>query len=499
MSKTHVQNKLIKGTSIILLLTLATSPISYVIRMIFSRVLSIQMFGLFYSVLGLFWILITFNDLGFGYSVEYFVPKFLRKKDFASIWKLYKYDQFVEVGTSILLSSILFLNADWLALHYFKVPIAAQILKIFCLYFISNSFVSSLQRLFIGLQKEIFYGSVEFVRSLFCLTLCFICVLLKVSNITNFSYIWASSFLLVGVVYNFLMGKYIPELKSKLSWDYPFFKKMAVIALPTLITSSTYLLITNSDTLFLTLFRSVSEVGIYNIIFPIVSIPIIFSTPLNRYLMPLISHQCEEEIDQVKLLLESLLKIVPFVGLYFGVFIATYPTASVTILFGSQWKGLVEGPLMLMSVIYLLSLMSTLFFTFLSGLGLIKEKLRISIFVAVTDVILGSLFCYLLGIYGIILANAILFGSTTLLSWMAIRKRLKVNLPLLYYLKYIFLFGGFWFVNRAVHFSPQNLVQFLLCGIFYTVLVFGFGMWQKVIDQSLLNDISTHIKRVSRL
>ena len=123
--------RVFKGSSTILLFNFLASPIGYLIRILYSRTLSIEMFGLFYAVLAFFGMFIAFNDLGFGYSATYLIPKALRKKNYKRIWKLYKYNQLVELGTSVIISILIVIFSNWLTNNYFKIPEAQNIIYIF--------------------------------------------------------------------------------------------------------------------------------------------------------------------------------------------------------------------------------------------------------------------------------------------------------------------------------------------------------------------------------
>jgi len=86
---THpLTQRVLRGGMIVLFFSFLASPLGYAFRLLLSRTLSIEMYGLFYAVLALFATLITYNDLGFGLSAAYFIPKFLAKGDKQSVWNI---------------------------------------------------------------------------------------------------------------------------------------------------------------------------------------------------------------------------------------------------------------------------------------------------------------------------------------------------------------------------------------------------------------------------
>ena len=99
---------LVRGGIFVIFFSFLAAPIGYLTRMLYSRSLSIEMFGLFYSTIAFFTLLGSFNDLGFGYSLSYLVPKFIKKNQNQKVWNVFKYDQIIEISTSIFFSIILF-------------------------------------------------------------------------------------------------------------------------------------------------------------------------------------------------------------------------------------------------------------------------------------------------------------------------------------------------------------------------------------------------------
>ena len=141
--KSEFQNSLthhmVKSGTTVIFFTLLAAPIGYLIRMINSRALSIEEFGLFYSLIAIFGIINNFNDLGFGYSLSYLVPKFIKNKETNKAWLAFKYVQIIELGSSLIISTILFLLAGFLSKYYFKFDFNTEIFLCWSSYCYSNS------------------------------------------------------------------------------------------------------------------------------------------------------------------------------------------------------------------------------------------------------------------------------------------------------------------------------------------------------------------------
>jgi len=464
-----------------MLFTFAAAPLGYLIRMILSRSLSIEMYGLYFAVIGFFSFFITYNDLGFGYSLSYFFPKFFRKKDYRTCWNLYTYDQFIELITSLVFSGILFLSASWITSHYFKVPEAEYLIKIFCVYFIANSVVSALNKLYNGMQKELYYASMELVRFIFLATVASIYYLNHVHDVSAFAWGLVSSYIFVAFLYRLLLQKNFAFLvRQPFSWNPTLLQTMAKYALPTIMTTSVYTLITFSDTFFLTLFKGVKEVGIYNVMIPIVGVFAIFLSPINTFLFPFISHHADSDKKTVNTLLSHTLRIIPFICFYFAVFIILFPNPIIAILFGSKWSSTSAVALSILAVGYSLSTLGSFMGTYIIGLGKVKERLRISIIIAVCNTICSLILVPLFGIIGVAISFLMTSLLSVILQGVTLTSDLTIRYPIIFYLK-IILFGSILFIFcRATNLYPNNWYQLILYGGMYTIIMGIFGLWINV-------------------
>ena len=200
-SSNNLLERVIKGSSIVLLLTFLVTPLGYLIRTFYSRTLSIEDYGLFFAVNTFFNLIAIYTDLGFGYTVSYLIPKHLKSGDHGSVWNIFRYYQMIQILTTILVSAILFLSAKYLAVNFFKMESAVNLIYISCIYLLAVSFFNTLVQLFIGLQKEKYYASMNLVRLFFTLSFSIIFFLFDLPNIIFYSIAWVIGYSLAAVIY----------------------------------------------------------------------------------------------------------------------------------------------------------------------------------------------------------------------------------------------------------------------------------------------------------
>lgn len=486
-TKQSLKEKIVKGSIVALVLSFLGSFFAYLTRVLYSRTLSIDDYGLFYAVLSIFLMFTTYMDLGFGYSSVYLLPKYLKIKNFAKAWNIFIYGQATSFIMSLLISIILIISAPLLAQQYFKVPGSEVLVYIFCIFLISFSIINGMIQIYSGLQKEKYYASITLFRWLFTFIFSLLFLLSGFSDIVFFAIAWSAGHLVTGLIFIFLLYLRHSFLTvNKISWEKDTFKQMFSLAVPSITETFISSIFLMTVIFFLTLFRGVADVGIYNIILPLASIPIVLLNPLNTLLLPLVSHLCEGEKDKLKYLTEKILNIIPFVGGYFSLFIIMFPSASVGLIFGDKWLGKVEASLSLLSLGTISFLMIGILGVIVLGIGKVKERLKIAALIAIAGVPLNALFIWYFGVMGAVITTTIISLALNMLFISLIKKDLKVRVPYFFYIK-IGLFGaGLFLIVRALKLSPDGWFQFISYGLIYTLIYSVFGYLLKIYDKQLL-------------
>ena len=390
----------------------------------------------------------------------------------------------------MLFSIVLFFSAKWLALVYFKNPMAEYLIYIFCVYFITNSFISSIQKLFLGLQKEHIYSSIQTSSLFSILVFSLFFWFFDVPRVLYYALAWSGAYLITSLAYTYILYKKHASVVLKTTWDKGLCKKMFAYALPTLFTTSIYTFIISTDIFFLTLFKTVREVGVYSVVMPIAAISGIFLYPINSFFFPLVSHLEEKGgMAQMLYLMQSILKIVPLVTAYFGIFVFLFPKETIGLLFGKQWTELGTIPLMIAIVVSFFSSLSSYFTTIAAGIGLVKKRLHIALFLAIINIVLSSILIYTYGVVGAVVAAVLIQCCSVLLLGKVISHIIAFRYPIVFYGE-LALFAVLLFtLTRVFNLQPYNFYQYILFGGVYTGIMFGFILVSKPFNQKIFNTI----------
>lgn len=482
-----ISPKIIKGSFVVIFMAFLGSVFAYLVRVLLSHTLTVESYGLFYAIFGLFTIVTAYIDLGFGYSIIYLFPKYIKLNNYAKAWNIFAYGQLITLGVSVVLSIIFIFFASFLSENYFKVPGSEIIIYIFCAYLISFTVIYSLTQAFGGMQKVRYYSSIAFVR--WFLTVIFILLFLSsgFSNIVYYAVAFSAAHILTALIYLLLLFQNHKFLCSnKISWEVATFKEMLAFSLPALAETVVYSLVLLGDNFFLMLFRGVREVGIYNIIYPLASIPIILINPLTTLILPLVSRMMEGEKENLKNLLEKILQVVPFAGLYFSLFIAAFPSSTVSLIFGQKWLGLVELPLILLSIGTIAILMSVILGAITLGTGEVKKKLRVTLYASVVNLVLNAFFIWYYGVVGAVITTSLFALILCYLFIKIIKDTIEIRMPYMFYLKLIIFSVVFYVVVKQINIHIQGWVEFIFFGLFYTFIYAFFGYILRLYDKQLL-------------
>lgn len=482
-----LQEKIIKGSLLTLLLSLLGSFFAYLIRIFYSHNLTVENYGLFYATFGIFSIIAGYSDLGFGYATVYLLPKYLKLKNYSKAWNIFLYGQIMSLTMSFLLILVLITSAPFIAKYYLKVPGSENLIYIFCIYQIAFTLLGGLIQIFTGMQKVKYYSSITVVRWFLTFTFSVIFFLFDFPHITFFALAWALGHVITAIIFLLLLiykHKYLS--KNKIIWDSKIFKQMFSLAYPVIFENFVISTMIFADTFLLTLMRGVREVGIYNIIYPLTMISIILLAPINNLILPLVSHLMEGEKEKLKFLMGRILEIAPFVGIYFSLFLMIFPSSIVGLIFGQKWLGLVELPLVLLSLGSVGFLMSEILGTITIGTGKIRDRLKANAVISAFSITLDIILIWKFGVMGVVITNSLARSALTFWCIRIIKSSVAFKLPLKFYLKLLIFSIIIFSIVKLTGFSPKNLLELMVGGVIYTIIFIVIGFVLKIYDKKLL-------------
>lgn len=217
--------KLIKKWFWLYFFSFLVAPASYLIKLFVSNSISVADVWVLYSIVSLITILNTYNDLWLTESLQYYLPRFLVKKQYNYAKTSIYLSLAVQIFTAVIIACILWFAAPWLATHYFHSESAIVALKYFCFYFLWINLFQTLQSIFIAIQDTFSQQFTEFVRqrSIFWFTVLFFFT--WKASIQSYSLNWIFGLLIWIIVALFLFRK--KHSRELMQWKFEFNKPLA--------------------------------------------------------------------------------------------------------------------------------------------------------------------------------------------------------------------------------------------------------------------------------
>jgi len=356
------------------------APIGYIIKIIITWEISVEEVWLLYWILSLIALLSSFNDFGMTESMNFFIPKYLEKKDYSKVKTIISYAFITQVITWVIIASFLFFWADFLSENYFKSEQASNILKIFCLYFLWINIFQVFNNFFSVVQNTFYSKITEFLRMLFILISVLIFSFLEIWSIENFALAWMSwlYFWIIFVIY-FFYTKYYKKYLSwvKYSFSKKLFKKIFNYAIVVFIAAQAATILSQMDMQMIIYFLWNKSAWYYTAYLSIITIPFMLIWPIFNLLFPLFSQlHAEKNYEKIKLVKQIMQKNFIAIALSFNILFFVFAEIIAYILF--WWDYIDSWKILKYSILFLtFNFLLQINFNILAWIGKVKERLKI--------------------------------------------------------------------------------------------------------------------------
>ncbi|MFH1420524.1 MAG: flippase [Candidatus Aenigmatarchaeota archaeon] len=277
----------VKGAGFVFLLTAIGTIIGYALRLFLARTLSLEDFGLLYSVMAFISMFAILRELGYNPALAKYIPEFIVKNE---LWKIKSSVFSVILIQFIAISAVMlpiFFFSDWIAINFFNTISASLLLKAISVSTIFSLFFTAFQTTFQGLQRIKLFSVVDVTRTLIVFVSALIFVYLGFGVFgAAVSYTIAAA--LVSVFF-FLVLLKMPFMKEKLIFSRELTKQLSKFAAPVLLASFAGIIISNIDIISLTVLSGLENVGYYSAAMPTAQLLLVFSGALGAVLLPMIS------------------------------------------------------------------------------------------------------------------------------------------------------------------------------------------------------------------
>ncbi|MBI2075719.1 MAG: flippase [Candidatus Aenigmarchaeota archaeon] len=420
-------NNIAKNSGTVLLLSFTATVIGYLLRLFLARNLSLSEYGLFYAVLVFVGFFATFRDPGLGTALAKFIPEFMVKKQLGRVKASIFFVSIVQILLGLIIVVPIFLFSDWIAINYFGTATAALPIKLISLSFLISIVMSLLQTIFQGLEKMFYFAAVEPLR----LSIVFIISFLLISTgLAGPAYGYLIAPIIVSVILFAVLLRASPLLRAKAEIDKALIRKLFFFGLPLFIGGLGSVLISYMDTIILTLFRSLDEVGLYQAALPTSQLLWFFIGGIGSVLLPTVSGLWsdgrKEDVSNGILILTKILFmiIVPLAILF-----VAFPEIILRILFGETFVAASQS----LQILAIGSIFYTFYFMFgliLIAIGKSTTYTKLLFSVGGIGMILNIILTPIFGITGAALSTSISYTVGLILAIVYAKKFVAIKFPL---------------------------------------------------------------------
>lgn len=421
----------VRGAGIVFVMMVASYFLGYLFRLILARELGVASYGLVYGIIALFGFFSIFMSLGLESALVKYIAEFKAQNKLEELKGSILIVFLSKLLLTVLTCGILILFSDKIASDYLNAPQASILIKIYGIAIIFSVISSTLRSSFRGFQSMKYYSSTDFIKSVLALTITFFLLMLgfkEIAPILGFTLTFA---ILPLIYFPLLIKKIFPEfLQIKAELTKPLAKKLFKFGIPVLFTGLAGMIFGYTDTILLTYFRTLKEVGLYNVALPTMKVISVIGVAFTSILFPLSSELwAKKRKDQLGKGLGMLYKYALILVFPLALLMFLFPEIILGILFGGEFKE-AGGVLRILAIGYLINTLSGVNNTTLSGIGKPKEVSKIMFSGACMNLILNLILIPFYGMEGAAISTTISFLFLFILSTLKIKKDIFFTLPL---------------------------------------------------------------------
>ncbi len=488
--------KAIKGTAILFIITSIGALVSYALRIVLARSLTPAEYGLFYAVFVFISFFNIIRGMGVDYAVVSKIPALLIKKDYDKCKSVIYTAVSIQFTLAITLSIILFFLSDFLADYYFKEPAASLILRLLLILFVSDVFAELLKKTYQAFQRTTYFAVIELTKNILILTWIVVFLYFDFKIYAPAIAYPLASLCIVGFFLPIFLKKVFNFKQHQSNFSKELALEMIYFGIPSFMFLVGYKIVYYSDVLVLTYFRTLTEVGIYNVVVPTATFALFFSRSIAWVMMPLSSELwAKQEYAKLAAGLNKLHKYALMVMMPLILGLIAYSKEFIQLFFGVEYApGAVALQITLLgTAFYAISQINTGIFI---GIGKPKLNAKVLLTAAVVNIILNFALIPKYGIEGAAGATALCYVLAFILSIKYMKKEVNYKMP---WKEFIYVtIAGLIFLGVILYFKAvlsfglviSPLIASGVAGLIYLILMFGL----KIVNSEEIKNLIERIR-----
>jgi len=428
--------KVISGAFIIFAANVLASIFSYAMRLVMTSNITPIDYGMFYACFSLVSIVLIFSDFGLTHSLIYHISKFNSEGKVSELRRSILTTFTLQTIFGIAFAAVLYFSSNLIIATYLHLPLenetaqsAILVIRILAVGVFLNVFMNMIGAIFQGFQDMRMAALLEFSRIFLWFAATTVFIYMHFSAISP-ALGFITGYALVALIFGWIAFRRIPKdgaSKDNLL-DGKIAKDLFTYGFPIMISLAIGYIISYTDTILISFFRTLEEVSLYQTAQPIAAILWLFSGSLVVVLFPLIA---EAKTNNMKAVEEGMAFIYRYIWLVIipASFIAfSFSTEILMVLFGPAYIGGVVV-LKILSIGAIFFSITQINGTVLNSLGHPDNYKNVVYLGAAVNVIGNLLLVPPYGIDGAAAATLVSYLIMLIGSFWELRKFTKIKIP----------------------------------------------------------------------
>jgi O-antigen/teichoic acid export membrane protein len=472
----------VKGATIVLIISLIAAFFGYLVRFILARNLTIEEYGLFYSVFAFLGLFGMFRTFGFDKALIKFIPEFKHHKKYTEIKSSIIYAAFIQLITNSIIILGVYLFSNYLSINFFHNPQASIVLKLMAIALFLDSFVQVIKFSLQGFKKMNYFSGIDLIRMLLILGVIIIGLKLNYGILSPvIAHILAPIVLTIIFSYILIKNVFPQFLRSSFIIDKGLIKTISKYGAFIMVTTIGGVVLGYTDTLILTYFSGLTSVALYNVALPTAKLFLYFPRAIAGILLPLTSELwIQNKKNLIKAGIESLYKysMIIIVPAVFAMF--SFSEILISLLFGKSYV-LASNTLKILSIGMIFGTLNSVCVNFFAGIGKPQINSKIIYTAAIFNLVANLIVIPIWGIIGAAITTSLSYFIMMVIGLINIRKFIKVEFPVLIWSKtlisgiiFVFLI---WILKKIIFMNVwvESIVILAISGTAYIALLLLLG------------------------
>ncbi len=433
--------KAVRGAGIIFFTHLFASIFGYLLRLLLARELTVSEYGLVYAIFALFGV-VAIVPQGFRQTLSKYVAEFKVKKQFDKIKGSIIIIFIIQILSTFILGMIFIILAQVIATHYLNIDSAYPLIITYAIALILTPIYTIFFGIFRGFQTMKYYSLVDLYKMIFVLAATY--MLIKFLGLGVYAPMYAYllvPFFCFAIFFPIFIKKVFPNfLKVSADLDKKLVKKLWAFGFPVILTGVAGIIFSQTDSLIITLFRPLADVGLYNAGLPTAKILWSFSIAFVVVLLPISSELwAKKDLKRLKYAVTQLYKYSLMLVFPISLVMFIFPGIILNLLFGGEYIA-AQDVLRILSVGAIIFTLAKVNNSILVGIGKPKIVSRIMLTATLFNVIGNLILIPAIGINGAAISTLVTFLIIFIWSMIKLNRFVPVEADWLNLIK-IFISG----------------------------------------------------------